>query len=268
MTKQFLWMAALCACAAATPLQAAITTSITSSTGTVFGVDSIATFEPTGEDMAGMQVQVTFADGFTQTQAWIAGPVGSKSGSASGATAAHGWSLTEQPGLTLAGDTFGGKWSLTVSQFNSSSAPITEVLLFGTPGHTVFDLKDPSESPLASGMGSLAFTPGSERGWTFEVFNESIFSAYNLNINASYENAVQVGSHAIENDIFTTLRLSFSGDNPGDGLRRGYTLVFFQDTDLAGLPPNHPVPEPSSLVVFAGLAAIGGWRLRRRQPQQ
>ena len=76
---------------------------------------------------------------------------------------------------------------------------------------------------------------------------------------------MQVGSHAIENDIFTTLRLSFSGDNPGDGLRRGYTLVFFQDTDLAGSPPNEPVPEPSSLAVFASLAAIGGWRLRSQK---
>ena len=265
--KRILFALAVCASSAAVPLHAAITTSISSSTGTVFGVDNIATFEPTGEDMAGMQVTVTFADGFTETQSWMAGPVGSKSGSASGTTAAHGWSLAEQPGMTLAGDTFGGKWSLTVSQQNTSLAPLTEVRLFGTPGHTVFDLKDPNEAPLTPGMGTLAFTPGSERGWTFELFNDSIFSAVNLTVHASYEHAVQVASNPVERDVYTTLLLKFSGDTPNRGLDKGYTLVFFQDTDLAVIPPNHPVPEPSSLVVFAGLAAIGGWRVRRRQKQ-
>src|SRR5688572_29131964 len=106
MMKRSLLALAVSACPVAAPVQAAITTSISSSTGTFYGVDSIATFEPTGENMAGMQVTVTFADGFTQTQSWIAGATGSKSGSASGTTAAHGWSLTEQPGTTLAGDTF------------------------------------------------------------------------------------------------------------------------------------------------------------------
>ena len=268
MTIRFLVALACCALAAAAPAQAAITTSISTNTGTPFNVGSIATFEPTGENMAGMQVTVTFADGFTESQTWVAGAVGSKSGSAGGTSAAHGWSLTEQPGIGFAGDTFGGKWSLTVGRFNTSASPVKEVLLYGPSGNTLFDLKDPTEPLLTPGIGVKEFTPGSERGWSFETFNTTGFPAsYNLHIGASYENAVQVAGQPAQDDLYTTLRLSFSGDQPAAGLNRGYTLVFFQDTDLAGGTPTQlsVVPEPSSLIMFAGLAVIGGWQLRRRQ---
>jgi hypothetical protein len=245
----------------------AVTTSISSSAGSLYSTGSIASFEPTGEDMVGMQVKATFANGFAETRSWVAGAVGSKMGSATGTSLVNGWSLTEGPGASFAGDTYGGEWKLTVNPTNTSSSPLTELLLMGVPGKTLFDLKDPSDLTSGAGVDPNVFTPGSEKGWTFEIFNASAFPpSYNLNVHASFENAVQVGVGPVQYDLFTTLRLTMTGPTAGSGLNRGFTLVFYQDTDLAGGPVivTPPVPEPTSLCLFAGLAIVGGWSCRRR----
>jgi hypothetical protein len=241
------------------PAEAVVFSTITTNPGTLVTTGVVDSFSPRGSDMDGMEVTVRFADGDTQTATW--GDLVPGSGSASGTT-----TFGKQWSLSQSGDTFGtagSGWNLTVQ--SSLGVPLVELVLNGVPGDTMFDLKDPGD--LTPGIGSLEFTPGSERGWTLEVLNGAPggpFGGFNLNLGVSYEDAVKVGANPVLNDLYTTLKLTFGGDQ--NGLPDGFTLLFYQDTDLSAEPFNQPdLPEPSSLLIFAGLGAIAGggcWRRR------
>jgi hypothetical protein len=197
--------------------------------GTIYATSAINNYQTYGDNMSGMTVTVTFADGSSETAYWAATGIGS--GSASGTL----WSLAES------GDTFGGIWTLT----NNNSSPITSLSIDAGTGDTVFDVWND-----ASG------TPGSEMGWAFDRI-----SSNNFDVNATYMNSIALSGNPPVGDLYRNLLLSFA-EPTGAPTGLFGILEFISDTDNLSISGDiNPAPEPASmLLLILGIAGLAGLR--------
>ncbi len=225
--------------------QAAGSFTVTTDVGTLHTTSALSGYATAGDDMVGMNVTAYFSDDFVETVNWSASGV--DAGQAVGTGSA--WSLSES-GNTFATD----GWSLT----NSRSASMLQLVIDGKPGDTMFDVAIDSAGNVLPGQGGTASvfgTVGSASGWTFETSSD-------IDMTATYRNAVGLGANAPVGDLYTTLDLSFT-----NGLAGGNSIAFTGDTDNAetagDITPS--VPEPTTFIiwsVFAGIALAVGFRRR------
>lgn len=222
--------------------------SVTFTTGTIFSGPSLTGFSTEGDEMGGMLVTWTYADGLFGSASW--GNLGS------GTWGVNSGGFRVSMGANT--NTFGGEWSVR----NNTSKTIRSIRFNGANGRTLFDCDwDTSQArDLCSGPGSDASdvgTSGSANGWTFE--NDTRRS----NVSAEYSNLYKLNSaDAPVGDLFEQLTITF-----GNGLEVGGEYSFYADTDNSSFnaPPPTAVPEPASLaLIIPGLAALGLAAKRRR----
>ncbi|WOJ94287.1 PEP-CTERM sorting domain-containing protein [Congregibacter variabilis] len=212
------------------------------------GANSAATFAIpiesviTGADMTGIEVEVAFLGGGSETAVW-----GATSTDASvpegegfaGAAAGTGWSLSQQ-GFTLGGNSLIdnsvlGLWSFS----NFSTSIFSGFQVRGLPGSIVFDILGP--------VGPEG-TPGSDIGRAFLA--DPLFPGIS-DVSYSYSDPFSGP------DLFSTLDVSFA-----QGFAPQSQLSFLADTDSVAA-----VPVPATLLSMAlGLGLLLVDRRRRVTP--
>lgn len=179
-----------------------------------------------GNMMSGMRVTANFLDGSSQTLTW--GATDSRSGGVFG----NAWGLT-QSGNTYAPDNSNPEAAAWI--LSNYGSGITSLVIDAIPGNTVFDNLYEVDSPLQ--------TPGSERGWPFQVVSGLGPSSFNYSvpIDSSY------------GDLFGKLSLYWSGGFTG-------ILRFFADADTGTnndpVKPKDPVEYNSPPTAYFSAPTI------------
>jgi len=220
---------------AVSPVPASVT--VNYDLGTTNLTTALTGYGTYGGMMDGMKVTAYFLGGTQQSVTWA------NTGSyVAGQAVGTGWSLYES------GDTFGGNWILS----NSTGQGISRLLIDAGPGNTVYD---------TTRIGDVGGTPGSERGWSFQVVSQPT----GLDIVATYRDAVALTGFDPVGDLFRYLDIEFTSTG---GFASGGQLKYITDTDNIKFAGDlGPVPEPTTLLVWSGLGAVGlaaAWRRRKR----
>jgi hypothetical protein len=229
--------------------------------GTSYTTGEVFNFTTGGSLMGGIRVTAYFGAADPPLSWTLTGGENGKPG----VTAAKGfpgfgyWSLTEE------NDTFDHDWFIVNNNF--AGIAMTRLVIDGVPGKTVFDLNVDGAGVMRPGKGDIATMPptgdatgttGSATGHTFEATSFGGAPNVPLDVLITYHNKVQLGANPAFGDLWTTLDIQFI--NP-QGLPDGTTFHFQADTDnVRDLAETGPVPEPSSLALFAGLMVFGGLR--------
>lgn len=246
MKKMFLILAA----AGMGSLSAQAGTTIIAVPGTPHTTPAIDTFQTSGDEMAGMEVKVSFATPggpVVRTATWAALVAG-----VSGEAVDLGWFRMTESGDTFGGYSFTGPWQL----HNLSTFNITGFELYGAPGSTTFD-----RSPTTLPEGTI----GSNVGRDFDVFDNSVNSvlvATEYDVTATYSDILNLTALPAVGDEYVRLNVAFGPNTP---VTPGTVLSFQQDTDnsaVRGTITRTPDLASTGLLVSLGLFGLGA--LRRR----
>jgi hypothetical protein len=205
-------------------------------TGMAYQTPAISTFDTYGNQMAGMDVWVTFSNGTTEHAIW------DTTGSQSGAASVGGYfSISET------GDTFGsGAWTL---QNLNRTLSITSFTLLGVSGNTTFDRT----------FGNQAGTLNSASGKDFGIGG-------NYSVTASYSDELSLTGAAAVGDEWEQLSIAFA---KGTFFAPNASVLFTQDTDNAAVKGTitPKVPDAGSTSMMLGMGLIGVAALKRRFAQ-
>lgn len=227
----------LCALLAVAPVRAG-TVTVNFLNGTPNAVTTIPETATAAVNMAGMTVTAYFSDASWEEETWA-----QISGDVYGAVGT-GWQLSVDDS-----DTYYAPWDLTST---STANTITKIAVDGGPGNTVFDVEK-GNNPLNPGSS----TPGSEKGRTLEVYDESS----PLDITVTYSDTVQLAGSAPVGDVWRRMGLEFT--NAGY-FAPGSSLKFAADTDnVSGLNVVPTPPEWALLVMSLGV--LSGYGLMKRR---
>lgn len=197
--------------------------------GTAHQTNALTGFTTSGNQIAGMDVFVTFSDSSTKQAVWA-----NTGGTSGGATVANWFSFSQT------GDTFSNPWTLT----NLSSLAITGFRFYGAPGDAIFDL------------GTSPSTPGSENGTLFS------FLTAGFDATVTYSDIFNLTANAPSGDLYVSMKVDFGANTL---LGAGSSVQFRQDVDSAAVPNSIvTVPDVSTTGLLAGLAMLGLVGLKRR----
>ena len=201
-------------------------------TGTPYQTPAITAYNTYGNDMAGMQVWVTFSDGLVKQATWQA------TGSESGAATVAGYFSISESGTTY------NDYAWALQNLNRTLA-ITGFTMLGAPGDTTFDRT----------FGSLVGTPGSALGKDFTI-------AGNYTVTATYSDILNLTGFPAVGDEFVSLGVSF---NPNTYFQADASTTFTQDTDNAATHGSITiVPDAGSTGMMLGLGLASLAALKRR----
>lgn len=210
---------------AATPVHAVVTYATDTSTTSPIG--GLTGYSTSGDQMSGMTVTASFSSGVTETRSWAT------TGAGSGGVTGTGW------GLSLTGDTYSAPWDFTMSAVAGNLGLITQLILNGNTGYTVFDRTNPSWG-----------TDGSAQGVDLWFADSSIDAL------VTYSDQVSITPNAAVGDLWHIVTVDFTS-------AIGSSFTFYQDTDNDSRLGQ--VPEPAMLGLLGiGLLAAGMARRNRK----
>lgn len=205
-------------------------------TGMAYQTPAMSSFNTYGNDMAGMDVWVTFSNGTTQHAIWD-----TTAGQAGAATVGGYFSISES------GDTFNSDaWTL---QNLNKTLSITSFTLFGVNGNTTFDRT----------FGGQIGTPGSALGKDFDMGG-------NYSVTATYSDELSLTGAAAVGDEWEQLSVAFAN---GTFFAPNSKIAFTQDADNAAVKGSitPKVPDAGSTSMMLGMGLIGIAALKRRFAQ-
>ncbi len=200
--------------------------------GTPYQTPALTGYTTYGDQMAGMDVDVTFSDGSVQHAVWAATGV-----QAGAATVAGFFTISES------GDTFNDNaWNL---QNLNRTLSITHFTLFGAGDDTIFDRT----------FGGAEGTPGSASGKDLAMAGGSYM------LTATYSDILNLTGSPAVGDEWVQLDVDFDNTPFGPGASQ----AFSQDTDSASVHGSiTPVPDASSTAMLLGFGLTGLAALKRR----
>lgn len=246
MWKLLIGLSAVCALqgvAQASPV-------ISFSPGTPYTTPELASFEATGQGMAGMTVEMCFSgQACTGPLTWA-----SLNAGAFGVSGV-GWSLSASP----TGDTFSTPFVLEVGP----NLTLLSFTVSGLTGGVAFDTVNTTNALQAAALQNGQKSPGSGNGQPF-----MLETSYSGDINVNYFDRLAIYG-TWYGDLYLGMTVNFGQAGFAGGLA-GNELRFISDTDLVRdrqqitvLPPNG-VPLPGTLAL-TGLALIALGALTRRR---